>query len=220
MVEVVRVTVFFDWHNVYKHAREAFHDGGDHHTKGQVNPVDLAEVLTSRIEGGELTAIRIYRGLPDNAYDPNGYAASRRQQTAWERDPRIIVTKRDLRYPAGYVHGRNKISEVKEKGIDVALALDLVTMATDGAYGLAIVMSCDHDLAPAVERVIARRATRGDGPDVHVASWNSPYRRSPRMRTRQGRAVFCHWLSQEDYWGVTDERNYGLPTPADHAPRR
>jgi hypothetical protein len=112
------------------------------------------------------------------------------------------------------------VSEVREKGIDVALALDLVTMATDDAYDLAIVMSCDHDLAPAVERVIAWRATRGEGPEVAVASWKKDYGKSPRMWVSKGHSVCCHWLDRETYWGVTDERNYGNPTPADFAPRR
>lgn len=220
MVDAVHVTVFLDWQNVYNHAREAFHTPGDHHTKGQVDPVDLAEVLTSRVAGGELTAVRIYRGMPDNAYDSRGYDATQRQQTAWQRDSRVIVTNRKLRYPDGYVHGQTPVAEVKEKGIDVFLALDLVTMATDGAYDLGIVMSCDQDLAPAVERVIARRMSRGDSPAVAVAAWKSPYGRSPRMNARQGPRFFCHWLDQQDYWGMADERNYSRPTPADHAPRR
>jgi NYN domain len=159
--------------------------------------------------------------MPDNAYDPHGYAAARRHETAWRRsDPRVILTSRNLRYPENYVHGRSKVSDVREKGIDVALALDLVTMATDDAYDLGIVMSCDHDLAPALERVIARRATRGEGPEVAVTSWKKDYGKSPRMWVTKGHSVFCHWLDRDAYWGVIDERNYGQPTPADFAPRR
>lgn len=219
MAPTVRVTTFLDWQNVYNHAREAFHSRGDHHAKGQVDPVDLSEVLASRIEGGELAAVRVYRGMPDNAYDPHGYAAARRQETAWRRsDSRLILTTRKLRYPDGYVHGGANVRQVKEKGIDVALALDVVTMATDGAYDLAILMSCDHDLAPAVERVLARRATRGEGPSIAVASWQKEYGKSPRMRLTTG-SVFCHWLSQQDYWGMTDDRDYGRVSPAD-LPRR
>jgi len=207
------VTVFLDWQNVYKHAREAFHSPSDPHPKGQVSPIDLGAVLASRVDG-ELTAVRIYRGMPDNALDPKGYAAVRRHLAAWRSDPRIIVTTRRLRYADDYVHGESLPTAVKEKGIDVALALDVVTMATDGAYDIGIVMSCDHDLAPALERVRMRRASRGDGaPDVAVASWQGQGR-SPRMRLTTG-TVYCHWLSQEDYWGVMDERNYAHVTPAD-----
>jgi len=219
MSDEVRVTVFLDWQNVYNHARESFHARGDHYTKGQVNPVDLSEVLTSRVPGGSLTAIRIYRGMPDNAYDPNGYGAARRQESNWLRsDTRVIVTSRKLRYPDGYTHGSSNIGTVKEKGIDVAMALDIVTMATDQSYDLAIVMSCDHDLAPAVERVLTRRSTRGEGPGVEVAAWQKESRKSPRMRVTRGR-VACHWLSQQDYWGVTDDRDYRRPSPID-LPRR
>lgn len=215
MTEAVRVTVLLDWQNVYNHAREAFHSPGDHHTKGQVDPLDLAEVLAAKV-GGNLTAVRIYRGMPDNAFDPGGYAAARRQETAWRAsDDRVIVTTRKLRYPNDYVHRQSSVDEVKEKGIDVALALDLVTMATDDAYDLAIVMSCDHDLAPAVERVLRRRATRGNGPNVAVASWKKDFGKSPRMWLAGGQSVYCHWLDRQEYWGVTDDRNYTQPSPAD-----
>jgi uncharacterized LabA/DUF88 family protein len=82
--------------------------------------------------------------MPDNAYHAHGYAAARRQHTVWQRaDPRLILTTRTLHYPDKYVHGKSSVSEVKERGIDVALALDLVTIATDEAYDLAIVVSCD-----------------------------------------------------------------------------
>ena len=43
-----QVYVFFDWQNVYMRAREAFHDHAvESAASGQVDPVDLAHVLTS-----------------------------------------------------------------------------------------------------------------------------------------------------------------------------
>jgi hypothetical protein len=212
--------VFFDWQNVYMHARRSFHSDLDPFVKGQVNPVDLAEELTSRGPTGverELVGIRIYRGIPDQAYNEKGYAAARRQRAAWERDSRVVVTGRTLRYPPGYVHGQTLTDEVREKGIDVALALDFVTMAGDGVFDVGIMMSSDQDLLPALERVDQRRRTRGSGPTVEVAAWTGHGGRAFRL-SFGGNRPFCHWLDQQTYWGVVDERDYTLPSPLDHRP--
>lgn len=213
-----RVVVFLDWQNVYNHARDAFHNSWDPHTAGQVDPLDLALTLMKRAQEGfvwELSAVRIYRGMPDQAHDPKGYAACRRQMSRWT-DNRIITTTRKLRYPRDY-DPANGSAGVKEKGVDVALALDFAALAADGAYDVGILMSCDHDLLPAVERVVQRRKTRGEGAIVHVAAWQSPHQPSPRLRM-PGERLYCHWLDQQAYWGVQDSHDYARPSPADHMP--
>ncbi len=79
-----RVVVFFDWQNVYKGAREAFHSYGDPHWCGQVDPVRIAQALAADSPfDRELTEVRIYRGRPDNTRDPKGYAACARQVASW-----------------------------------------------------------------------------------------------------------------------------------------
>lgn len=213
-----RVVVFLDWQNVYRQARTAFHSAGDPNHCGQVNPVDLALELADRAPEGvtrELTAVRIYRGLPDNAFDQRGYDASRRQNAVWQRDPRVVLTQRKLRYPEGWQRGRDDIALVKEKGIDVALAIDFAAMAADEQYDVGILMSCDNDLLPALERVELRRKTRGGGPMVEVAAWKSPNRRSPRLSFNNKSGPYCHWLTQEDYWGLQDTRDYTHASPLD-----
>ncbi|RNL63664.1 NYN domain-containing protein [Nocardioides marmoriginsengisoli] len=221
MPEPQRVTVFLDWQNVYNHAREAFHSRSDAHTLGQVHPLDLGLTLAAMAPAGierELTCVRVYRGMPDQQHDPKSYAAARRQIARWTKDERVVVIDRTLKYPPGYRHGTSDPALVKEKGIDVALALDFAVMASDNRYDAGILMSCDHDLLPAVERVVQRRKTRGEGPRVEFAAWQSPIRRSPRMRM-PGENIYCHWLDQTTYWGLQDDRNYTHPSPADHPPK-
>jgi len=217
-----RAIVFLDWQNVYRRARDCFHSAGDDHHMGQVNPLDLAQTLAERGPDGterELAAVRIYRGMPDNKYDSTGYDAARRQNTAWLRDDRVVVEHRNLRYPDDWVKGTSDWALVKEKGVDVALAVDFVTMATDGLYEVGILMSCDHDLLPALERVDQRHRTRGDGPVIEVAAWKAPYGWSHRLSLPDHKnRPFCHWLKQEDYWGLQDTRDYTRPSPADIVP--
>lgn len=65
--------------------------------------------------------------------------------TGWERDQRVRVVRRDLNY-----RGWPDIPP-REKGVDVALAIDLVESALLGQYDVAVVFSCDSDLLPAMK---------------------------------------------------------------------
>src|SRR5665647_3533521 len=137
-----QVYVFFDWQNVYMRAREAFHDPTvDPVTAGQVNPVDLGHVLTSDYA----------KRHPGEAYEL-GHLHSR-----------------DLRYPQGWGEP-GCIGKPREKGVDVELAVDVVTFGLDGMYDVGIVMSADYDLVPALDYMVRRRISRGQ-PDVEVAAW-------------------------------------------------
>ncbi len=65
---------------------------------------------------------------------------------------------RDLRYPPDWPR-----RPAQEKGIDVALAVDFVTMVARGECDVAILFSSDTDLLPALEAVIALAALRPAG---------------------------------------------------------
>ena len=220
-----RVIVFLDWQNVYMRAREAFHQPAtDPSSKGQVDPVDLAHVLTADYARRhpestfELIQIRIYRGRPTQQDDPKGYAAFQRQDAQWARNNRIRPHYSDLRYP--YDWGTEECQDKpREKGIDVALAVDLVTMSTDGAYEVAIVMSADYDLVPAIDYLVRRRLTRGDGGSVEVAAWQGDTGDKPLRIRLDGHSLYCIWLDRQAYWGVVDETDYTV-SKADRANRR
>lgn len=199
-----RVVVYLDWQNVYMRARESFHDRHDPHFKGQVNPLDLADELASRGKDSdrELIEVRIYRGVPDQAMDAKGYAAARRQMSKWTRNVRVTLLTRTLRYPEDRPDCEDS---PREKGVDVALAVDLVTMAgTAGIFDTAIVMSSDQDLAPAVDYV--RDNGHRNHNRIEVAAWRGPHGRRPNRITAD--RVYCHWLDQQTYWGLQDDTDY------------
>src|SRR5205823_5212336 len=151
-----RVAVFLDYQNVYMGAREAFHPYGSQPQDGQIDPSRLGELLVSKSSqfDRELLEVHVYRGQPDSQKDPRGYAANDRQCRHWETLPKTAVTTRTLRYP------RNWPKEPEhEKGIDVQLAIDLVAGAVRTEYEVAILMSTDTDLKPALEFV---RDLQGD----------------------------------------------------------
>jgi len=56
-----------------------------------------------------------------------------------------------------------------EKGVDVALATDLLAMAWENAYDAAVIVSGDADYAGAVTKVMSK------GKNVEVASFKKPF---------------------------------------------
>jgi len=87
---------------------------------------------------------------PDATRDPRGYGAATRQCDIWEQDVRVTVTLRTLAYPRGWPDKCEPGEKPREKGIDVALAIDFVAMAVRGEYDVGILMSTDTDLKPAL----------------------------------------------------------------------
>lgn len=196
-----RVVLFIDYQNVYKTAREAFHSRSAPHWYGQIDPVALGELIVARSPFERtLSGVRIYRGIQDSAKDPKGYAASRRQITAWSRYMRVEVLTRTLRYPSGWPR-----EKPMEKGIDVSLALDYALMAYRQEYDVGILMSTDTDLKPALEAVVDLEAAR-----VEVAAWSSQRGHSSRLAIKS-RKIWCHWLGRDAYTSVQDRRDYSRP---------
>ena len=144
-----RVVVFLDWQNVYKGAREAFCGYGAPHWEGQVHPLALGHIIAADSPyDRQLRQVRVYRGQPDATRDPRGYAANARQVATWRQSPLVDMTMRTLRYPRGWPTSHQPGEKPQEKGIDVALAIDFVSMAVAGEFEVGVLMSTDTDLKP------------------------------------------------------------------------
>jgi uncharacterized LabA/DUF88 family protein len=201
-----RVVVFLDWQNVYRGAREAFCSLGSAHWEGQVDPVALAQHLADDSPfDRQLKQVRIYRGLPDATRDPRGNAACLRQAATWERSPLAKVTTRPLLYPRGWPNSHQPGERPREKGIDIALAIDFVTMATRGDYDVGILMSTDTDMKPALESVA--ELTDAQGPRAEVAAWSAAGQHNRRLAI-SARRIYCHWVGKDIYDSVSDGTNY------------
>jgi hypothetical protein len=123
-----RVVVFVDYQNVYSTARRVFGDESDPPQDGHVWPLALGELIAARrTRPPVLREVRVYRGLPDPTKQATLHAVYSRQTLVWTGDRRVAVFNRPLRYPADWPD-----SKPIEKGIDVALAVDLVQLAYPG----------------------------------------------------------------------------------------
>ncbi len=141
-----------------------------------------------------LSQVRVYRGRPSPVQQPSAAAANDAQAAAWARDPLAHIVRRDLRYPANY-----PLAAAQEKGVDVALAVDFVRLACEGAYDAGVIVSRDTDLLPALETVTELGLAR-----VEVAAW----RKSSRLNFPGQRLPWCHQLDAGDYVAVRDSTDY------------
>lgn len=93
----------------------------------------------------------------------------------------IVIDDRVANYQALIAAGLKEISYVRdrEKGIDVKLAVDLIIDALDDRYDVALVVSSDADLLPAIACVRERFGKR-----VEYVGFSLPDRRKPEASTR------------------------------------
>ena len=133
----MRVLVSFDGQNLYHLAYDV---------------VKLADALATRISGRTLAEVRFYTGVP-----------TARQDAFWNRlwnNKLRHIGRQGVHVYRGrlYYYGQ----EIHEKGVDVRLAVDLVKATYEQRYDVAIIVSQDGDLAPAVElsKEVARDQNR------------------------------------------------------------
>jgi uncharacterized LabA/DUF88 family protein len=138
-----RVVVLIDGSNAMR--------GADNHRKGF--RIDYAALVRSLV--GEDKLIRAY------FFDCADIKRDSKKQTFIDalRSEGITVVLRPLRY-------RSDGSRF-QKGVDVALATELLALCMQNAYDTAIIVSGDSDYAHAIERV------KLTGKNVHCASWRS-----------------------------------------------
>jgi len=193
-----RVMIFVDYQNVHGWARRQFHPIGSHPAIGHVDPLRLGQHLVARRKRpSQLEGVRVYRGRPNPDRQARAAAANDRQTVAWERSGRVEVIRRPLRYPPDWPD-----VPAAEKGIDVAIAVDLVRLATTRAYDAAVLVSSDTDLMPAVETVFNLRLAH-----IEVAAWSGAH----RLRFPDSQLPWCHHLTETQYRTLEDHTDYAAP---------
>lgn len=197
--------MFVDYQNCYRRAREIYFDHlVDPHVHGQINPLKLGLHLAADSPYDRvLDHVRVYRGMPSSTRDSRGYAACRRQVDSWNRLGQVQVFTHPLQYLS---QGATTIS--REKGVDVALAIDVATMAADKAYDVGIIVSLDTDLKPGLVYVCAKQRAWGK-PRAEVAAWSADGQKNARLSV-SGANIYCHWLGRDIYNKVCDPRDYNV----------
>ena len=197
MTSPLRLTVFIDYQNAYRCARDAFFPNPQSGRDGHLRPVEVGRLIENRGDPDgtpySLSEVRVYSGRPNRNRARRTFSAHRTQSQGWAQDGATVI-ERELRYPQG---------RPQEKGIDVALAIDFVRLGIAGDYDVGVIMSTDNDLAPALETV------QDHGPSgcrVAVAAWGVQGQ-NQRLWLPNG-SLWCHWLSLADYNAVADRTRY------------
>lgn len=201
-----RAVAFVDGQNLYHHAKAAF---GHHHPN--YDPIKLLAAICQS-QGWQPSGVRFYTGIPSAVHAPmwNGYWANRLLSMSRSG---ILVTKRPIRYheetialPDGTTR---KVITPQEKGIDVRLALDVVRLARQNQFDVAVIFSQDQDLAEVVQEVkeTARLVDRW----IKVAC---AYPIGPRATSPRG-INGADWVQMDQafYDACLDPHDYRPPNP-------
>ena len=161
-----------------------------------MDPLKVAELIVKRRPpGGVLQEVRVYRGRPNPRKERTSASYNDQQKMAWEDgDERVSVHRRMLRYPKEWPN-----QPPQEKGIDVQLAIDLTRMAIAGEFDVGVLFSRDTDLLPALEAI-----RELGGAHVETAAWAG----TSQLRLEDGKPLWCHKLSQDDWVATRDTRSY------------
>jgi uncharacterized LabA/DUF88 family protein len=181
---VTRPVVFFvDYENLRYTPKHAF--GVE---PSDIDPLKLAILVTSRRNiDSHVDHVRVYRGIA--RADMNDSRASRDMALVdrWKRDVRINPITRPLHYA-----WRNGVWSSFEKGIDVALAVDLMRFAHSNIEADVVVASRDSDLNPALEAFVEADHLRRR---IEVVSAKPV----ERLRLWNTQKPWCHFLTREDF---------------------
>jgi len=188
-----------------------------------VDPLLFAnQLITSRnqaqqpgMDAAVLHRVLVYRGQPSAEHDPKPYARNQAQRAHWERDPRVAVTLRPLKYryeldSVGRTlvggDGKKIVKSKREKGVDVLCALALVREARLPDVDLVILASQDSDLEPALDEALALHTAK-----VETFCWfdsTQPGRARP-LRPGGARKLWNTRLSGNEFRKCWDLTNYG-----------
>jgi len=213
--DLARAMVFIDGQNLYKGCFENF---GQPHC----HPLLLARHLSGN---RRLIGVRYYSGLHDPRVNPVLNARLQRRH-ALMRKTRVTVVERILRYrwewgfrqndlPNPQKHqGTSRMVEVsphqraREKGIDVALALDVIDLAQQDQMDVAIIVSSDTDLCEVARVVHSVTGTKGKRVSVEAAVVRG--KRPVLLR----HCDYTHNLSQNDFHEFSDSFDYHEEIPS------
>lgn len=130
-----RVAVFIDGANLLHGLSEDFN---------RID-IDFENLVNKLIGARSLTRVYYYSALPDQERDPERYTRQQKFLNAVKRKPyfSVVLGRLETRPGGLYV----------EKGVDIALAVDLLDLAYHNTYDTAILITGDGDFSRAVEIV-------------------------------------------------------------------
>lgn len=214
-----RTVFFIDYSNAFKRAAKMFCDlDGEAATWGEVDghfsPGARAVEAVTALNASEkrldleLTQVRVYAGIPAghvSAREAKKKHGEKDRTELWESCQRVeVVAHRPL-----LSYSKDGVSETE---VDTQLAVDLVSMAHDHRFDVAVLVSHDTDFIPVLEEV-ERLKRSGTPVRVDLAGWALP-KRGPvtiDLPRELHRVVQKHRLTEAVFKRVADDHRRWRP---------
>lgn len=220
----LRAAIVIDYQNVHLTGHGCFdatRNGPKH--EALVDPLHFAHQLLQarnarQREGMPQAVLRyvdVFRGEPSPDHAPQAHARNQAQKAQWERDKKVGVTLRPLKYRYERdADGRplcDPVTGIKipsgppqEKGVDVLCALALVRRARSADVDLVILASQDSDLVPAIDEVLMLGTAK-----VETFSWYRAKRPSSELRPSDpARRIWNTRLNETNFLNSLDRTDY------------
>jgi uncharacterized LabA/DUF88 family protein len=152
---VKRAVAYFDGQNLFHAAKKAFGYTFPNYDAGKL----AAAVCTAR--GWRLAQVRFYTGVPSALDDPKWHTFWTRKLLTMRRAG-LHVYSRSLRYRNKVGPGGTPVLVGEEKGIDVRIAIDILSCTIRGDCDVVLLFSQDQDLSEVADEVqlISRQTDR------------------------------------------------------------
>lgn len=140
MGKMERVAIYFDGSNTYNKLKTLGLPEEGHR-------FDFSAFVAHIVSGRDLISKRYYVGIVRN------HDHSEKSETLVRKQQQFLETLRSASFeikPGRIMYDGGRI---REKGVDVKLAVDLVIGAADDLYDTAMIVSSDTDLIPAIRYV-------------------------------------------------------------------
>ena len=160
-----RAIAFVDGQNLFYAARDAFG-----YTYPNYDPLKLAQAVCGTKQW-RLAQVRFYTGVPAAHDNPrwNAFWTAKLMQMGrrgvWTYSRTLRYRDNTVRLPDGT---KFAYRSGYEKGIDVRIALDVVSLALAGRFDVALVFSQDQDLSEVADEV--RVLSKAGGRQLKIAS--------------------------------------------------
>lgn len=196
-----RAIAFFDGQNLFHGAKKAF---------GYTYPNYDAKLLAEEVctlKGWRLAQVRFYTGVHTPEGDEFWHRFWAAKLSRMGRQG-IKTFRRELRYQNTKINlpdGSQVTASVgQEKGIDIRIALDVVSMVLDNACDVALIFSQDQDLSEVADEV--RKIARRTGRWIKIAS---AFPIGPTSQNRRG-INGTDWIpiDKQTYDRCIDPRDY------------
>lgn len=202
----MRTIVFVDGQNLYHLARVAWAPSpavpGSPYGYPSYDVRRIAEILCARDPRRILSEIRFYTGVPQRR-------VSALWHDFWSNKLRFLGSQ------GIYVY-RGRINPGgQEKGVDVSIAVDLVSLTYAQVFDCAIIVSQDHDLGPAV--ALSKRVAQAQRRFITYES-AFPYERGISLSARGVPGMTWVHVDRAMYDACRDHTDYRMIPPLPPTP--